>query len=112
MSKLIYGINPLAISHVSIGTGHRFGTHPYKDMLYRRKHPILFALFGGYENDFDGWRDPLVVIYGKRKLLRMIRCKSNLEARTIRRDIEEKMDAFLSDISNNKNFIEEEPKWK
>jgi len=98
MSELIYGINPLTISRVVTRRGKRHGRHPYYTRLRKRKHPILETLFPS-QDMFYGWWNPEVRIIGSDgDVLKYIECKSNAEAVLIRDKINERLNAFLSDL--------------
>jgi hypothetical protein len=99
MSELIYGCNPFTISRATWKPGRRHGAHPYKDVLYARKLPILHQIFGGYQALFDGWHRPEVRIIGPAgDVLLYTECKSNAEAVHIRGEIKERLNTFLSDL--------------
>lgn len=101
MNNLIYGINPLTISRATWRGGRRYGAHPYKDVLYKRKRPILYALFGPYQQLFDGWYSAEVRIQGSDgNTLKYIACRSDAEAKRICDEINEQLSDFVRSLKN------------
>lgn len=104
MSDLIYGINPLTISRATWKGGRRWGAHPYKDVLYKRKKPILYALFGPYQQLFDGWYSAEVCILGADgDPLKYIKCRSDAEAKRICNEINQQLNNFVASIKRGEN---------
>jgi hypothetical protein len=101
--NLIYAINPLIISTITWHKGKRWGIHPVMSKYLNKKNPIR-GFFGFYENGlFDGYWLPEVRIYGSDgDRIKIIACRSNDEAKQLKNDLMEKLDAFLSNLKDIK----------
>lgn len=100
--NLIFGINPLTISKIVMQKGFRYGMHPSMLKYLSRKNPIRNC-FGVYEPClFDGYSKPYVKIHGANgDTVKIISCKSNDEAQTLRDQLNDNLNEFLSDMRNN-----------
>lgn len=97
--NLIEGINPLTISKIRAFEGKRLGPHPAKLRYLQKKNPIRGAL-GFYEQlIFDGYWRPKVKIYGSDgDPVKVITCRSNDHAISLRNSLEAQLNSFLSNI--------------
>lgn len=106
------GANPLLIARVIMRKGTRgYGDmrdHPYRERLYKKKHPVLSKIFSvsgdpiltGFATE---WKPAMVRLIGADgQLIGGWYCKSNAEAQRAKELTEEKLNEFLKSLQIHK----------
>jgi hypothetical protein len=96
---MIEGINPLTISSIYTKPFKRFGNHPYRNRLARRKNPILWWLFNAGDFQINDFIPPSVVILGANgNIVKQIMCKSNDRADKLAEELNVQLESFVNSL--------------
>lgn len=100
--KLIENVNPLVISRITWSEGVRWGEHPYKHVLARKKYGIFSFFFEPDRSLISVYFQPKVTIFGADgSVLKYIECKSNHEAKQLHSSLKRQLLEQLSMLYNH-----------